>query len=57
MIRSGADFAALAARLADKARALAEARAEARAEVRKGRRASTDRWRSARLLWPLFTKG
>jgi len=57
MIRSGADFAALAARLADKARALAEARAEVRAEVRKGRRASTDRWRSARLLWPLFTKG
>jgi hypothetical protein len=53
MIRSGADFAALAARLADKARALAEARAE----VRKGRRASTDRWRSARLLWPLCTKG
>jgi hypothetical protein len=49
MIRSGADFAALAARLADKARALAEARAE----VRK----SATRWRSARLLWPLFTKG
>ena len=40
----------LAARLASRARRLAEARITAR-------RAKAGRWRSAVLLWPLFTKG
>lgn len=39
------------ARLAAKAAALAEARAEIR------RRADPWRWRTPRLLWPLFAKG
>lgn len=47
---SGA-FAALEQRLLAKARALAEARARARMI-----RSSVERWRSARLLWPLFAK-
>jgi hypothetical protein len=42
-------FDALAARLTARAAVLAEARAE--------RRRQPDWWRSARLLWPLFTKG
>jgi hypothetical protein len=48
------DFAALTARLTDKARVLAEARAEAVTLARQG---SAARWRKAGLLWPLFTKG
>lgn len=52
--RTVTDFAALAARLAEKARSLAEARAQALAL--QGRNDPL-RWRSARLLWPLFTKG
>jgi hypothetical protein len=50
MIRASADFAALAASLAEKARMVAEAHLAAR-------RAGPLRWRSARRLWPLFTKG
>lgn len=42
MIAAQADFAALAARLAARARALAERRRR--------------NWRDARFLWPLFTK-
>ena len=48
------DFAALAARLAAKAKALAHARLEEAALARRGDPA---RWRKAGLLWPLFTKG
>ena len=48
------DFAALAARLAAKGGKLAEARAETAARARRGDPA---RWREARLLWPLTTKG
>lgn len=47
MIAALTDFAALAARL--------EARARALAETRKA--AAPRRWRDARLLWPLFAKG
>jgi hypothetical protein len=43
------DFDALAQRLAAKAEALAKARI--------ARRHTRQRWRSARLLWPLFTGG
>jgi hypothetical protein len=43
----------LASRLTRKAAALAEA---AIASRRLARRAEPSRWRSARLLWPLFTK-
>ncbi len=43
-------FAALEAA----ARRLAEARA---AELAQARRDPAQRWRSARLIWPLFTKG
>jgi hypothetical protein len=50
----GPAFAALTARLTAKAQALAEARAETKALAR---RSSPQRWRKARLLWPLFTKG
>jgi hypothetical protein len=50
----GPAFAALSTRLTAKARALAEARAETNALAR---RSSALRWRKARLLWPLFTKG
>ena len=42
-------FDALAARLTARAAALAQARAE--------RLREPNWWRSARLLWPLFTKG
>lgn len=48
------DFAALAARLAGKAKALAEAQAQ---DARLGQTRSAGRWRKAALLWPLFTKG
>lgn len=47
-------FAALARRLAAKAGSLAEAKAENAAHERRGDPA---RWRKARLLWPLITKG
>lgn len=47
-------FAALAARLAGKARRLAEARSASR---RLASRQPEKVWRSAQLLWPLFTKG
>ena len=47
-------FDALARRLAAKARLLAEAAGEARALAR---RDDPGRWRNARLVWPLFTKG
>lgn len=53
MIAAATDFAALAARLADRARTLAEARLAARAPAPGDAR----RWRRAGLLWPLFTKG
>jgi hypothetical protein len=43
----------LAARLARKAGALARAHAASRLLARRG---DPGRWRSARLLWPLFTK-
>ena len=43
----------LGARLARKAGALAAAAIAAR---RSSARGDPDRWRSARLLWPLFTK-
>ena len=46
--------AALADRLAAKARALAEARTENAVLARRG---DPLRWRKAALLWPLFTKG
>lgn len=49
VIAAQADFAALLARLTRKADAIAQARAAQRAQ-----RASPRRWRSARLLWPLF---
>ena len=48
------DFAALAARLAAKARILAQAQAERNVLAR---RSDPARWRQAGLLWPLFTKG
>ena len=48
------DFAALAQRLEAKAAALAKARAESVARAARGDPA---RWRDARLLWPLTTKG
>ena len=44
-------FAEIEERLLAKARALAEAHALARTLRR-----PADRWRSARLLWPLFAK-
>ena len=46
--------AGVAARLAERARHVAEAQAEDRLRAR-----STDpaRWRDARLLWPLISKG
>ncbi len=43
-----------ARQLARKASALAQARAENRLLER---RADPSRWRTARLLWPLFTSG
>lgn len=46
--------ARLAENLARKAASLATAHAEAR---RRTARADPLRWRMARLLWPLFTKG
>lgn len=54
MIAPHTSFAALAARLAERARALAEAHVQARAMA-----AQSDerRWRRAGLLWPLFTGG
>ena len=48
------DFAALARRLAAKAGKLAEAHAESEVRARRG---DPLRWRKARLLWPLITKG
>ena len=48
------DFTALARRLAAKAGALAEARAESATRKTRG---DPVRWRKARLLWPLITKG
>lgn len=48
------DFAALGAALERQAKAIAEARAE---DAQLGRTAPAQRWRSARLLWPLFVKG
>ena len=47
-------FSALAIRLAERAKVLAEA--SAAATRLKGRK-DPSRWRSAQLLWPLFTKG
>jgi hypothetical protein len=47
-------FDTLAARLVAMAKAIAEARAQESALAQQG---SPTRWRSARLLWPLFTKG
>lgn len=47
-------FAAMAARLVSKARVAAEA-ATVRRQTQ--RTAPERAWRSARLLWPLFTKG
>ena len=52
--RTTPDFATLARRLAERAAVLAEARAE---EAILASRADPSRWRKARLLWPLFTKG
>lgn len=49
VIAAQADFAALLARLTRKADAIAQARAAQRAGG-----VSPRRWRSARLLWPLF---
>ena len=46
--------AALTARLVHRAAALACAHAETRALAARG---DPGRWRKARLLWPLFTKG
>ncbi|WP_324740597.1 hypothetical protein U8326_12235 [Tsuneonella sp. CC-YZS046] len=51
-LRSGGS--AFAAGLARKAALLAQAHAEQRLLAR---RADPLRWRMARLLWPLFTKG
>ncbi len=51
---SGSAFAGLAARLAERARRLAEARMRRLALARRG---DPRRWRSARLLWPLFAEG
>lgn len=48
------DFAALARRLVAKAGKLAEAHAETLTRARRG---DPMRWREARLLWPLNTKG
>ena len=53
MIAARTDFAALAVRLAERARTLAEARLQARALAPDDPR----RWRHPGLLWPLFTKG
>lgn len=53
-VSASASFDALAARLEEQARTLAEAAAEA---ARLQRSAPERVWRSARLLWPLFTKG
>jgi hypothetical protein len=47
------DLAALADRLAAKARTLAEAQAE---NAVLARRSDPVRWRRAALLWPLFAK-
>ncbi len=47
-------FEALVRALDAKARALAEAAGEKNAMARSN---DPQRWRSARLLWPLFTKG
>ena len=47
-------FEALVRALEAKARALAEAAGETSAMARGN---DPQRWRSARLLWPLFTKG
>lgn len=49
MIETETDFEALAQRLAAKAETLAKARI--------ARRYTRQRWRNARLLWPLFTGG
>lgn len=49
MIEAQSDFAAVAERLAARATRLAKARI--------ARRRTTERWRSAQLLWPLFPKG
>ena len=49
VIEAQADFAGLLARLTRKAEAIAQARAARRAQG-----VSPRRWRSARLLWPLF---
>lgn len=54
MIEADTDFASLASRLTEKARALAAARIETRALNRRG---DDRRWRRAALLWPLFAKG
>ncbi len=47
-------FSALAIRLSERAKVLAEASVEAAAL---SRRKAPSRWRTAQLLWPLFTKG
>ncbi len=49
-----AAFDALAARLTAKAKAIATAAAQSRSL---SRRTDPRRWRTAALLWPLFTKG
>ena len=48
------NFAEMAAKLAGKAALLGQAEAESR---RLTRRDPPRRWRSATLLWPLFTRG
>lgn len=49
MIEASSDFDRVAGRLT--------AQAEAIAKARIARRHSLNRWRNARLLWPLFTGG
>jgi len=53
LVRPDAAFAALAARLEERARILAEAHSR---DARLGP-GNPGRWRDARLLWPLFAKG
>ena len=54
MITAAADLDQLMAALAARARRLAEARI---ADARMAKRGDPRRWRTASLLWPLFTKG
>lgn len=54
MSTAGSNFAAVAARLLERARLLGEARVRT---IELARSDPARRWRETGLIWPLFTKG